>query len=519
MARLRDGASSTSNPTVEEIKQWYAENKSQIEKYTKASTSVTTLRDITKTIPVRRIDTVNKEELKEYIKHIGNYERKLRDTSRYLFYRSNVYYRIIMWYATMFNLNCRKVTPNYSLIGNNDPQAMTKSFNDTLDYLDRLNNQGNMIEALVNVFVQDVFYALRFTDQNGTFLFPIDPDEAMIDGRYDTGDFSFAINMSKYNTPQRKKIIEFIGSPLKEMYEQYLSDTSHPWIHVPDKYNFVLKFRTDTWDMVAPPLLATFIQLANLEDLVDIQATADKLSVYKLIYMPMTTISGSKNSDDFEITPDISLEYLNRIINSGAVPDDVAVAAVPGKELKTIDFSKTVDSDTNSVQQASNAILQTAGGGAVINSSAITSTAAFNAWLKAETEFAISTLLPQIDGITNRYLSYELGNKACAVKHLEVSVYTQKDLAEQLLQANQYSYSYRLMYGTLLGVSEKETLAMLYFENEVLKLPQVMKYPLASSFTSNTGETEDGYTNETGQGRPSVDDSELSPEGERSRNR
>lgn len=517
MARLRDGADGTPNVSTDEMKKWYAENKSQIEKYTKAKASVTTLRDITKSIPTKRVDTVNKEELKEYIKHIGSYEKKLRDTSRYLFYRSNVYYRIIMWYATMFNLNCRKVTPNYKLVGDNDSQAMMKSFSDTLDYLDRLNNQGNMVEALVNVFVQDIFYALRFTDENGTFLFPIDPDEAVIDGRYDTGDFSFAINMSKWNTQQRKKIIEYIGSPLKEMFEQYRANPSNPLIHVPDEYNFVLKFRTDTWDMVAPPLLATFIQMANLEDLVDIQATADALSVYKMIYLPLTTISGSKEADDFEVTPEISLEYLNRMINMGAVPDDVSVAAIPGKELKTIDFSKTVDSDTTSVEKASNTILQTAGGGAVINSSNITSTAAFQAWLKSETEFAISTLLPQIDGITNRYLSYELGTRACAVKHLEVSVYTQKDMADQLLQANQYSYSYRLMYGTLLGVSEKETLAMLYFENEVLKLPQTMKYPLQSSFTS-TSDTEDGYTTETGQGAPTKDATELTPSGDRDRN-
>ena len=32
------------------------------------------------------------------------------------------------------------------------------------------------------------------------------------------------------------------------------------------------------------------------------------------------------------------------------------------------------------------------------------------------------------------------------------------DYAEKLLEANQYSYSYRLAYGTLLGFTEKQTL-------------------------------------------------------------
>ena len=47
-----------------------------------------------------------------------------------------------------------------------------------------------------------------------------------------------------------------------------------------------------------------------------------------------------------------------------------------------------------------------------------------------------------------------------------------------------------------------------------------MIYPLTSSFTSSGNElTEDGYTPETGQGAPTKDDKDLTPEGERSRNR
>lgn len=518
MARLNTGATGTPNVSTDEIKKWYAENKEQLEKYTQAQASITKLRDVTKPAASTNINNINKEELKLYIQHIGSYEKKLRDTSRYLFYRSNVYYRVIMWYATMFDLNCRKVIPNYNMVGKNDPNSMIKSFSDTLDYLDKLDNQNNLIGALINVFVQDVFYALRFTDDNGTFYLPMNPDDCIIDGVYDTGDFSFAMNMSTWTTPQKQKIIDFIGSPLKEMYEEYKKNPQVKYVHVPDKYNMVLKFRSDSWDLCVAPLITGFLELVGLEDLVDLQAEADALSIYKLIYLPMKVLSGTKDADDFEISPDISLQYLQRMIDMGAVPAGASVAAVPGDELKTIDFTNKVDSDTTSVEKASNQILQTLGGGAVINANNITSTAAFMAWLRAETEFAISTLLPQIDGMTNRFLSYELGNKACKVKHCEVSVYTKKEMADQLLQANQYSYSYRLMYGTLIGVSEKETLAMLYFENEVLKLQDIMKYPLQSSFTS-TGNENDGYTPETGQGAPTKDATDLSPDGDRSRNK
>ena len=114
-------------------------------------------------------------------------------------------------------------------------------------------------------------------------------------------------------------------------------------------------------------------------------------------------------------------------------------------------------------------------------------------------------------------LSYDVSNP-CKVDYFEVTVLTKDEFREKLLTANQYSYSYRLSLGTLYGFSEKETLASIYMETELLKLQDKMIFPLQSSFTS-TGTTEEGYTPETGQGRPTVPDEKLSPVGDRSRNR
>lgn len=511
----KSSASGTSTKTVAEIKQWFNENRSEVEMFAKEKNNIMNLRDVNQRTN-KTISVINKETLKSYFSNISSNEVGMRNMSRYLYYRSNIYYRLVNWYADMWNLKCRLITPKYDLIKDNDEAKFLKSFNDTLDKLDLMNMQGNMTERLINIYIQDVSYAICFMDDTGMFFYELNPDECIIDSRYMTGDFGFSVDMSKWKSPQRQKIIEFLGSPLKEMYSEY-ERTNVKYVHMPDEYASCFKFRTDTWDTCIPPFIALFLQLAALEDLVDIQAEADALSIYKLIYLPMKVLNNAKTTDDFEVTPDISLEYLDRLISDQAVPDGVAVAAVPGDELKVIDFSKTVDSDTNSVEKASNQILQTSGGGAVINSNNITSTAAFNAWLKSETEFAISSLIPQVNGFVNRKLSYELSNPA-KVEHFEVSVYTQKELAEQLLSANQYSYSYRLAYGTLCNISEKQTLAQLYLETQVLKLQDLMKFPLSSSFTQTGGNTEDGYTSETGQGRPVVDDDKLSDSGERSRN-
>ncbi len=488
------------------MKEWYEKNKKNIENFAKAHEEIYVLRDANKT-STKTINTINKNTLKSYMKNLGSNEKNLRDVARYLYYRSNIMFRLVNWYADMWDLRCRKVTPKYNLTKDNDKKKFLKSYNDTLDLLDALNLQGNMIEPLLNVYIQDVYYSLVFLDETGVFFYPLDPNECMIDGKYESGDFGFSVDMSKWRSAQRQEIIENFGSPLKEMYQEY-EENGNKYVHCPDEYAFCLKFRADTWDLVVPPFLSLFISIANLEDLVDIQAEADALSIYKLIYLPLKVLSGSKDVNNFEIDPKLSKEYFQKMLDNQAVPENVSAAIIPGDELKTIDFAKTVDSDVNSVEKSSNQILQTAGGGAVINANNITSTAAFNAWLKSETEFAMSTLLPQINGFTNRILSYKLSNPA-KVDHFEVSVYTKKELAEQLLESCQYGYSNKIAYNTLLGISEKETLAQNFLEEQVLGLHDLMKYPLSSSYTQS---------GEVGQGRNKIPDDELSDSGERSRN-
>ena len=502
-------------PTKQEIQSLYAKMT-----YSKESDIYKQLRDVTKPSTTTSITSINKEVLRQYFDNIKSNEKQLRNVARYLYYRSNIFFRLVNWYAGIWDLRCRHIYPKFDLTKDPDEKKMLKSINDSIDVLDTLNLQGNMTEALITSYVEDVYYSIVFYQEGvGTFFFRLDPDECAIDGRYQTGDLSFSVDMSKWKTQQRQQIIEWLGSPLKEMYQEY-ERTNIKWVHCPDEYAFMLKFRMDDITSIIPPFVGLFLQLAAVEDNIDIQSVADDLSIYKLIYMPLKVMKSNNNTvDNFELSADLAHKYFEKLIDE-ALPAYTSAAMVPGDELKVIDFNNSSDDDINRVENSINNILSTSGGGAVINTNRITSTAAFKAWLREETEFALSTLMPQINGFANRFLMLKCSNP-CTVTHYETSVYTKDDLYEQLLQTCQYSYSNRLALNTLLGMSEKETLAMNYLENSVLKLPEIMKYPLQSSFTtSNDGSVdEDGYTNEVGQGRPSVADDELTPEGERSRNR
>lgn len=465
-------------------------------------------RDITDSNPVNSssLRQTKKSELRNSYNNVYTHEKDLRNTSRYLYYRSQVYRRIIHWYADMWDLRCRKVIPNYDVTGKKKNNNSQKEYSDTLTVLDAMNLQSSLTEVLLRCYIEDVCYSVVFYDEDGLFFYILDPDYCIIDGRYEsTGDFSFAVDMKTYSSGKKKKEIEALGEPFTSMLDEY-QRTKQKYIHCPDEYACVLKFDTQNWQVIVPPLVPLFNSLINLTDLEDVQAVADEQQIYKLVYMPMKTRGNAGQADQWEITPEKMLPYFD-MLRENALPDYISAAPIPGDELKTIEFNDNAANDTNRVQKASDTVLSTSGGGAVINASNITSTAAFNAWLKAETEFAISTLLPQINGFTNRFISYHVSNP-CKVEHFEISVYTKDELAKSLLESCQYSFSNRLAYNTFLGFSERDTLAMIDFENNVLKLPETMDAPLTSSFTASSK-----------GGAPEKDASELTDSGDRDRNR
>ncbi len=505
------------NLSVSEIKEIYERDQARQQKnYANAKDAVKYLRDLSKSIKNRTIDTTDREKIRRFLTgNIGGNGKYLIKASRYLYYRSQIYNKLIHFYADMYCLECRSVTPPFDFTKEMDSQNALKQFNDTLNFLDIMNLKNNFNEVFLNLWIEDASFNIFFHDKTGAMFYRIEPEECIFDSRYMIGPgLGFAIDMSKWKSPERQRLIEQLGSPLKEMWDEY-KETGIKYIHVPDKYSAAFKLRLDLWDSIIPPIISMFGQLANLNDLADIQADADELSIFKLIYYPLKVLNGGK-TDDFEVTPDLALDYFNRMVEE-ALPANVSAAAIPGDELKVIDFSNNTTQEIDRVEQSQSQILGSAGGaGALLDAQrAINNTALINAALKNETAYALSSILPQIESFTNRMLMFNTKNP-CHVSYFPVSIYTKDEYRKNLLESLQYGYPYRLAYGTFLGQTERETMSHLHFTQDVLGLQDIMKYPLQSSYTmTNNGEKEKG---DIGEGRPQIPDDQLSPSGDRSRN-
>ena len=138
-----------------------------------------------------------------------------------------------------------------------------------------------------------------------------------------------------------------------------------------------------------------------------------------------------------------------------------------------------------------------------MNFSTISGAEAFRSATRADTEFAISSLLGQINGWTNRMLSYLVSNPA-KVKFFEVSAYTKDAFKESLQKDLNYGFVSTLAINSLNGFSELDTLALNYLEKDVLKLHEKF-VPL------QTAATQSGSNNEGGA--PEKSDTQISDEG------
>lgn len=506
--------------SVQQIKERYDKEDARLRlEYASASEDsvIRKLRDITKNTKSNSLESTNKQTVRSYLEgDIYSNSSNLIKASRYLYYRSPIYSKMCNIYAGMYCLECRIVTPNFNFAKDFDSKKSLKQFENTLEYLDILALKNNMSGPLLNMWIQDASFNLFFHDDNGSMFYPIDPSECIIDSVYqvDGGTcYGFAMDMSKWKSAQKQQLIEWLGDPLASMWNEYKS-TGVKYIHVPAEYSMVLKHRIDTPDSVIPPILAQLMQFANLNDLIDSQATADDLSFYRMIYMPLPVRGAAKQVNEFEVDPDLAMEYF-KILQDEAFPEGVSSGIIPGQELKTIDFSDSVSEDVGRVENAQQQILGSAGGvGALLNANkAVNNTALINAALKAESSYVLNGVLPQIEAWTNLQLMLEVSNY-CHVSYMPVTIYTKDDYRKTLFESMQYGYQYRLAYGTLLGFTERQTMAQLRFESEALGLQDLMKYPLSSSFTSSGDDI-----GTVGQGRPQIPDEELSPSGERSRNK
>ena len=286
------------------------------------------------------------------------------------------------------------------------------------------------------------------------------------------------------------------------MQKEY-EKTGVKYVLCPQEYSVCLKFRAEDTEMILPPFAGLFSALLGLQELEDIQAIASEQEIYKLLVATIPLINGADNPDEFAVNPELAVDYFNKLVDALPNYTDAVITPIP---IDYVSFNNdTVTSDVTKVQNATKTVLNTAGGSQVLNSATVTSSSGYEAALKADTEFAISSLLPQTEMWVNYFISLYVKNPS-KVKFFEVSTYTIKQFRDELLENSNNGIPNKLAIASMSGFSEKDTMALNFLEEDILGLSEKFK-PLNTSYTSSS--------KDSGGQEKDIDD--LSDEGERSR--
>lgn len=507
----KTGTASVGNTrTSKEMKEWYDKNKANIENYAEVSDAIKLLRDVTKSQNVT-ISSFDKETVAGYLQNIGSNEQNLRKLSQALYWRSMVYYRLIDFYADMYELDCRTVIPSKEIFNpvkktSSNDQKMIKNYYETVNLLDLMNLTRHFHDPLRIMMREDVFYGLYWFDDLGLTIIPFSPDYSRIDGIYrGYGNFSFSIDVTWFRN--RQDILEWYGSPYTEMYKEY-ERTGVKWQHVDENHGLCLKYNSQDYNLVVPPFLGLFLSLISLEDLSDLAAIQNEQEIYKLLIYKLKGLAGVKDSDKFEVSPQAGAKYFNKFIDE-ALPRYTSAAMLPGSEdVQVVSFSDDATTDTNKITKTLIGLMDQAGGGELLIGSRVTSAAAFEMVKILNRNFAMSTVLPQIEGWVEMVLHQNHKNP-CKVKFAKISSYEKKDYSEQLLSAAQNGMPTILPFMATLGYSERDTMALDTLQKS-LNLPEILT-PLSTSYTQSRTK------GEVGQGRPEKDPEDISDSGQRSR--
>ena len=489
-----DSVKGTSS-TAAEIKEWYEKNKNTIESFKKAQEGIAFI-DVKKS-ENRTYTIFNLDLLRTYLKNPASYYKKIIELSNFLYTRSQSYRKLINYNATMIDVNYRCIIPISDFSKSIKKNDMLKDYYKVSSLLEPLSWQSEVYKMNIISWLCDTAYGVIYSDKTGVFILPIDYNYARVDGVFSSGELSFAINMSYWD--QRKDELEMLGEPLASMYKQ--KTATNPWVEVPEEYSYCTKINLNDISLPIPPYLPLFSQLLRLAQLEDIQAVKDESSVYKLLSFELET--NGNEPDSFTVDVDTAIDYFNKACES--LPDYVAAVLTPVK-INPITFESEDQHDINVIEEGTKALFSSANGGQVLYTTNITNGTAWIGAMIADEKYATSLLRPQIQIILNTWLSYQFKTN-CRIKLLPVSEYTKQLYKEELIKDFQYGLPLRMALNTLNGFSEIETISMARLENEVLELNNLFIPPVSAH--TQSGEV----------GAPEKSTTELSPEGEETRDK
>ena len=490
-------------------------------RYNKIKVSAKTLEDA-----VLDLGSLKKNIKKNYgnkgliIKALGDRDiSTLREISNYFYRTSGIYYRVCNYFAQMYRYDWYIVPEIYD--NKMKPDKIVSEFSKVLNYLDNSYIKKTCGDIALKVIKDGCYYGYVVEGKEGIYLQELPAKYCRV--RYTQGaKTAVEFNMKFFDecfadVSYRLRVLKMFPDEFAKAYvlakqnklgPDYSGDTAG-WWYLLDP-NYTVKFSMGNGDI---PLFVNAIPaLLDLDAAQDLDRRKQMQKLLKIIVQKLPT---DKNGDlifDIEEARDIhnnAVEMLSHAIGTDVLTTFADVEALnvsDSSTATTTDELERVERGAFNAMGISQNLFNTEGNLSLDRSI-------------LNDEGSCRTLLLQFAMFYDRLTQLQSSN---AKKYkfrlymLETTQYNYKDLSKLYKEQVQIGYS-KMLPQIALGHSQSFIINSCFFENDILKLHEIMIPPLMSSTMSSEdvlGRLDKTAQNKTQNksegGRPEKEDSEKS---------
>ena len=471
---------------------------------------------------------------------------KLREISNYFYKTSGIYQRVCNYFATMYRYDWYVVPEVYD--ESIKAEKIVGDFNRVLNYLDNSYIKKNCGDIALNVIKNGAYYGYVVPTSTGVILQELPVNFCR--SRYNVGNLpAVEFNMKFFDvmfpdTNYRMQILKLFPEEFKKGYVAYKSGKLNEsavlgqgdpttrccggwqresgwWLLDPDK---TVKFSFNNGGFGAGDIPLFINAIPAILDLDAAQDLDRRKQMQKLLKIVVQKLPMDKNGDlvfDVDEARDIhnnAVQMLKRAIGVDVLTTFADIDSIDMSDKNTTTSQDDLEKVERGVYNAlgiSQNLFNTDGNLSLEKSI-------------LNDEGAVRTLLLQFAVFFDRLTQARSANRKkynFRLYMLETTQYNYKELSKMYKEQVQLGYS-KMLPQIALGHSQSSILNTAYFENEILRLSEIMIPPLMSSTlnmedlknkdNSNQTQTNKSQTKTTGQesdkeaGRPEKPDSEKS---------
>jgi hypothetical protein len=480
----------------------FTEKVENVKQYFAALENVLQLIDLT-TNSTKTWTVYSKDSLRTYLQspYSATSQNNLRSLAKFLYTLSFPLRRIVNYFASLPDFSMYKVNLDFSLIEDNDEEALLQDYENACRFIRKMNLEINMFKLLVIAWREGIVYFQPYQDDDGTMLLmPLDSQYCKISSVGYNNLLHVAYDFS-YFTGTNSFYLDIWDPEYKKKYNAYQRDTSLRWQELETARAF--KIDISDIDLVVPTFASLFEGLIDLVDLQSLIAVKDSLDIYKLLVMKIPLLN-SKNPDDLALNLGLAQKFYNKALE--ILPEEIGLILSPGMDIDSVSFDKNATSDTNAIADSYQNLMEQTGISQIFDSSRLTGASSVKMSMLADAMMATKGLMPQIEAFINERIQMEYANSTAYIKFIDVTAYTRDDRIAQIEKAANAGLPVKQEYMALLGYNPLEAISADWLETKLGLSVTRFVNPLVSSHTQSGSPSNDG-------GAPQKDDGELTDEG------